>query len=159
LLAGSDSLRDSELAQSRAGYAGLEARLLRAEGRPADALAAAERTLAARAELAMSDTTIKMGLVEAVEAALALSELDRAEELLGIAGSLEPGELAPFLQAHAQRLQARLDAARGLGDRIDERFRAAEVTLREFGFAFDLAVTQLEHGEWLESEGRIEEAE
>ncbi len=158
LFAGLDSLRESELPQSRAGYAGLEARLLRAEGLPAEALAAAERALAVRGELAISDTTIKMGLVEAVEAALTLADLEKADELLGVVDSLEPGELAPFLQAHALRLRARLDGVRGLGKRIDEGFRAAAGIFREFDFAFYLAVTEAEHSEWLAGEGRIDEA-
>ena len=156
---GSEALRDSAGSQIRAGYAGIEARLLRAEGRPADALAAAERALAVRGELAMTDTSIKMGLVEAVEAALALPALDRADELLGIAESLDPGEVTPFLQAHTSRLRARIDAARGLDDRIDERFRTAAGILREFDLVFYLAVTQLEHGEWLEAQGQVEDAQ
>jgi tetratricopeptide (TPR) repeat protein len=155
----SDPLRDSAASQIRAGYAFAEARLLRAEGHPAEALAAAERALAVRVELAMTDTNIKMGLVEAIENALALSDLDKAEDLLGIAESLDPGELTPFLQAHASRLRARLDAACGRGERTDERFRTAAGIFSEFDFIFYLAVTQLEHGEWLEATNRAEEAQ
>ena len=155
----SEALRDSAASQIRAGYAGIEARLLRAEGNPADALAAAGRALAVRAELAMTDTSIKMGLVEAVEAALALPDLDRADELLGIAESLDPGEVTPFLQAQTSRLRARLDAARGLDDRIDERLRTAGGILREFDLVFYLAVTQLEHAEWLQAQRRVDEAQ
>jgi len=159
LFPATELLRDSSASQIRAGYAVVEARLLRAEHRPAEALAAAERALAVRVELAMTDTNIKMGLVEAVEAALALSDLDKAAELLGIAESLDPGELTPFLQAHGSRLRARLDAARGLDEGIDERFHTAAGIFRGFDFIFYLAVTQLEHGEWLEAEGRGEEAQ
>jgi class 3 adenylate cyclase/tetratricopeptide (TPR) repeat protein len=156
---GSEELRDSAGSQIRAGYAGIEARLLRAEGRPADALAAAERALGVRGELAMTDTSIKMGLVEAVEAALALPDLDRADELLGIAESLDPGEVTPFLQAHTSRLRARLDAARAVDERVDERFLTAAGIFREFDCVFYLAVTQLEHAEWLEAQGRVEDAQ
>ena len=50
----------------------------RAEGRPADALAAAERAFAFRDELSIVETGVKLSLIEAVEAALALRDLDKA---------------------------------------------------------------------------------
>ena len=56
-------------------------------------------------------------------------------------------------------LGARLDAARGKHERVDERFRAAAALFREFGLVFHLAVTQLEHGEWLAGQSRADEAE
>jgi hypothetical protein len=102
---------------------------------------------------------MKIGLVEAVEAALAVPDLDKAEQLLSIPESLDPGELTSFLQANAARLGARLDAARGRQERVDERFRAAAALFREFGVVFHLAVTQLEHGEWLAGQGRGDEAD
>jgi hypothetical protein len=37
---------------------------------------------------------------------------------------------------------------------IDERFRTPRRLFREFGFVFYLAVTQLEHGEWLDGGAR-----
>jgi ATP/maltotriose-dependent transcriptional regulator MalT len=98
-------------------------------------------------------------LVEACEAALALGDLDKAEQLLAIPESLYPGERTPMLQAHALRLRARLDAARGQGDRVDERFRTAGALFREFGFVFYEAVTQLEHAEWLTGQGRNDDAD
>ncbi len=159
LLVAAEALRDSDNPQSRAGFAVAEARVLRAEGRHAEALAAAERALALGGELAISDANMKSALVEATEAALALSDLDKAEELLAFPESLYPGELTPFLRGHAARLRARLDAARGETQGIEERFRGAASLFREFGFAFDLAVTQLEHAEWLAGQGRADEAE
>ena len=100
--------------------------------RPEPALAAVERARAARrgtatprrwrrasrasailGELPLSDRSVKSALVEAIEAALALGDLDKAEELLAIPAALDPGQLTPFLQANAARLGARLDAARG----------------------------------------------
>jgi tetratricopeptide (TPR) repeat protein len=159
LLLPAASLRESDNPQTRAGYAFVEARLLRAEGRPADALAAAERALAVQDELTITDTSVKTALVEATEAALDLGELDKAEALLAVPASLDPGELTPFLQAHAARLGARLDAARGKQERVDERFRAAAALFREFGLVFHLSVTQLEHGEWLVAQARADEAQ
>ena len=88
-----------------------------------------------------------------MEAALELGDLDKAEELLATSASLDPGELTPFLQASADRLRARLDAARGSRGGMDERFRAAAALFREFRIVFHLAVTQFEHGEWLADPG------
>ena len=42
---------------------------------------------------------------------------------------------------------------------IDERFVSAAALFREFGMVFHLAVTELEHGEWLAAQGRRDEAE
>src|SRR5439155_12306257 len=93
LLAAHESIAASDNRQTTAGYELLLARVLRAEGRNADALATAERVLALRAELSILDLSVKSGLVEAVEAALELGDLDKAGELLAIADSLDPGDL------------------------------------------------------------------
>ena len=159
LLAAADALRDSDNLQLRANYAGVEARLLRAQGRHAEALASAERALATLGELAITDSLIKAALVEATETALALPDLDKAEELLAIPESLDPGELTPFLHANTARLRARLDAARGNHEHVEERFNTAAGLFREVGLAFHLAVTQLDHAEWLTAQGRAGEAE
>jgi tetratricopeptide (TPR) repeat protein len=159
ILAAGDELRDSDHPQVRASYAGIEARLLRAEGRYADAVAAALRGIPTGDEPLIKDTFFRRALVEAIEAALAQPDLDRAEELLAIPESLEPGEMTPFLRANAARLRARLDAARGEDERIEESFRLAARLFNELGCSFHLAVTHLEHGEWLAGRGDAEEAE
>ena len=97
---------------------------------------------------------IKIALVEGTEAALALGDLDKAEKLLAIPESLDPGQLTPFLKANTARLRARLDAARGDHERVEERFRDAAAQYREFGLVFHHAVAQLEHAEWLIGQGR-----
>ena len=83
---------------------------------------------------------VKQGLVWAVEAALALGENERADELLTTVESLPPGLRLPFLEAQAQRFRARMS-----GDA--EGFKAAAARFREYDLPFWLAVTQLEHGE------------
>jgi len=72
---------------------------------------------------------------------------------------LDPGQLTPFLQAQTARLRARLEGARGQRQRVDEGFRSAAGLFRQFGLAFYLAVTQLEHAEGLAAHGRGEEAQ
>jgi hypothetical protein len=92
-----------------------------------------------------------------VEAALALSDLDRVEELLAIVDRLRPGERPPSLDALATRFRARLAAARGRPG-VEAGFKAAAGLLRELGMTFWLAVTLLEHGEWLAAGDRPGEA-
>jgi predicted ATPase/class 3 adenylate cyclase len=159
LLTASDKLRDSDNWQLRAGYAAEEARLLRAQGRTAEALAVAERTLAMVGELTITDSAIKACLVGAIEAALAIPDLEKAEGLLTTTESLDPGELTPFLHANTARLRARLDAARGDHERVEDRFRSAANLFREFGLVFHVAVTQVEHAAWLASHQRADEAD
>jgi hypothetical protein len=159
LLAAADTLRDSDNPQLKAGYTAVEARLLRAHGQPTQALAAAERALATRGQLAITDTYIKTAWVEACEAALALPDLDKADQLLAIPQTLDPGQLTPLLHAHSLRLRARLDAARDTHQQVDERFRAATALYREFDLTFHQAVSQLEHADWLTNQNRADEAE
>ena len=158
LLAAADTLRNSDNPQIRAGHAAVEARLLRADGQPTQALVAAEQGLATLGELAITDTNIKTAWVEACEAALALPDLDKADELLAVPETLDPGQLTPLLHAHSLRLRARLDAARDTHNNVDERFRAATALYREFDLTFHQAVSQLEHADWLTSQNRADEA-
>jgi tetratricopeptide (TPR) repeat protein len=95
----------------------------------------------------------------AVEAALALDEVSRAEELLAVVDALPLGISPQFLQAHSARFRARLAARRGDLDEADRLFRRGAGLFRELGFPFYLAVTLLEQGEWLVAQGRRDEAE
>ena len=151
-------LETSENPQSRAGFAAVLARVLRAEGDHVEALAAARRGLALRAEISMVDIAVKGSFVEAVESSLALGDLELADELLLLPASLDPGDLTPFLQASVDRLRARLQAARGAEDGVEDGFRSAGALLREFGIVFHAAVAELEHAEWLVGQGRADEA-
>jgi predicted ATPase/class 3 adenylate cyclase len=159
LVDGAQTLRTNVNPQLAAGYAAVEARVLRAEERLSEALACAERGLATLGQLAITDSSIKIALVEATEAALALVNFDKAQELLTIFESLDPGQLTPFLRAHSARLRTRLDAARGEINGIDAGFGGAAATFREFGLVFYVAVTQLEHAEWLTEQGRSDDAQ
>jgi predicted ATPase len=159
MLEAAEALRTSTNSQFRADLATSEAQVLRLHGRYSDALAAAERALETRDELSISDIRVKSAVVEGIEAALALPDLDAAERLLAIPEALYPGQLTPFLQANVARLRARLDAARGEVEGVDERFRLAENMCREFSLVFFEAVARLEHAEWLVGHGRAEEAD
>jgi predicted ATPase/class 3 adenylate cyclase len=159
LLTASDRLRESDNWQGRAAYAVEQTRLLRLEGRADEALAVAERSLATLGELTLTDTAIKTSLVEAIEAALTVPDLKKAGQLLATSESADPGERTPFLKANIFRLSARFDAAGGNHEPVEDRFRAAATLFREFGLVFHVAVTQLEHAEWLTTQDRAEDAE
>lgn len=133
-------LRDAEDLQVRTGTSIAEARILRAEGRLGEALAAAESALGARRELGITYLMVKLALVEALEAAFELGDVDRVQELLSGIDSLRPGERPPLLEAQAQRFHAKLT-----GD--EAGFSEAAALLRALSLNFYLAVTLLEHGE------------
>jgi class 3 adenylate cyclase/predicted ATPase len=136
-----------------------EAVLLLAEGRTAEALRSAEAAYETRHTLGTAYEPVKEAFVVAVEAALALGDVSRAEELLALVDTLPPGGSSQFLQAHFSRFHARLAVCRGDVDQADRLFRRGAGLFRELAFPFYLAVTLLEQGEWLVAQGRRDEAE
>jgi tetratricopeptide (TPR) repeat protein len=137
--------------QHRAMNANIAALVSQAEGENERALAAAEQLVDLMGVLGTRHESVKLGLVQALEAAFALGRFERVEELLEKIETLRPGELSPFLRAQAARFRGRLGSEGG--------FNTAAATFREYGIVFWLAVTLLEHGEWLTGQGRAEEAE
>jgi tetratricopeptide (TPR) repeat protein len=136
-----------------------EAALLLAEGKDAEALRSAELSLDTRHAIGISYEAVKESFVVAVEAALALDDVGRAEELLVLVDTLPPGGSPQFLQAHSSRFRARLAARRADPGEVDRLFKRAGGLFREIAFPFYLAVTLLEHGEWLFAQDRGEEAQ
>jgi predicted ATPase/class 3 adenylate cyclase len=145
--------------QQRTAYRAAESVVLRAEGKDRQALAAADEVLTAGVEIRPADQSVKVAFPQALEAALALGERERAEQLLTPIEALPPGRLAPSLRAYAARFRARLAAEEGETRKAERGFAAAASTFREFGMVFWLAVTLTEQSEWLTSEGRAAEAE
>jgi len=152
------SVESSSDVQVRPVLASIHAAVLRAEGREADALAAGEEAFDARRNVGASHQCVKLGLVEAVEAAFALDNLNKVEQLLATVDALRPGETAPYMRAQSSRFRARLAAARSENDRVATRFKTAAAIFREFGIPFWLAVTETEYGTWLAEHGHAEEA-
>ena len=153
-----DSVADSDQSEQSLGYKACEARLLRAEGRGREALEAAETALAGHDELGMTSWVTKMALAEVLEASLALNETAKARETLALLDALRPGELTPILRGLRARFRGLL-AARDNEPQAGYHFTDAERVYREVGAPFFLAVTQLEHAEWLGATGERERAE
>jgi len=142
--------------QDQACYAAAEAALALADGRPHEALAAAERGTSHVSTLGVANQAVKHPLVHGIEAALAIGDRGKAEELLSTIEGLPPGVRPPFLDGQAHRFRARLAST---ADAADSDYRTASTRFRELELPFWLAVTLLEHGEWLGDQGRSDEAE
>jgi class 3 adenylate cyclase/tetratricopeptide (TPR) repeat protein len=151
--------RNSEHRDMAASFAVMEARLLRALNKPAEALAAAERGLSHRSHVGITATYVKGCLVEALEAALDLDDQTAVDELLALLDGLQPGERTPSLEAQRARFHARVDARRASHEHVDSGYRTAEALFRDHELVFHLAVTQLEHAEWLTGQGLSDDAQ
>ena len=152
LLALPEYFRDVPELQDRAIHAGARAALLYAEGRHEEAFEAGAEAAGYAADLGAGQQGVKQGLVWAVASALELGENGRADELLATVEQLPPGLRPPFVEAQAHRFRARMN---------DEEagFKTAAGGFREYNFPFWLAVTELEHGEWLVRHDRAPDAE
>jgi hypothetical protein len=98
---------------------------------------------------------VKFGFLHGLEAARALGDEQKLNELLGIVEALPPGLSAPFFEATAQRFRGHLA---GADPGADRHFTAAAAQLRALELPFHLAVVQLEHGEWLLARERQDDA-
>jgi len=147
----------SDSDESSSAYKVYEARTLRAEGRIQEALTTAEAALAFRDTLGMTSWSTKGAIAEALECSLALGDTEKTQELLGILDALRPGELTPMYRGIRARFRARLAAAAG-GTDAGAHFQEAERVYEGLGTPFFLAVTQLEHAEWLAAQGEAADA-
>jgi hypothetical protein len=100
----------------------------------------------------------KPAFVEALEAALAMGEIERAEEVHRLVTDAPPGAQTPLLRAQAARFGARIAVAKGAAEEVEPGFKAAAGLLRELGTPFLLAQTLFEHGEWLVGQERLVDA-
>jgi predicted ATPase/class 3 adenylate cyclase len=153
LVARLDEFTNSADAQERAAFATGASRLLLAQGDPEGALRVAQIALDTGEEMGFAQEYWKEPFVTALEAALLLDDEARANELLGVIDAVPPGRRTQFFQAHALRFRARL-AARVDESDADRLFKGAAGLFRELAMPFYLAVTELEHAEWLAAHGR-----
>ena len=145
--------------QERMAFLAAQAVVHRVAGRLEDALKVAEEALEGRSSLGLIFPGVKLAFATGADAALALGDLPRVNEFLAVPAGLGAGDTTPLWVAHESRVKARLTARQGGSDDADEGFRRAAGAFREAGVPFWLAVTLLEHGEWLSEVGRREEAE
>jgi hypothetical protein len=128
-----------------------------ADGRYEDALVGAEDAVVVGEPMGIAFEAVRESMVILGEAALALGDTARLDALVAQIESLPPGSRPQFLEAHAIRFRAR--SAEGAD--ADRLFRRAVASFRELEFPFYLAVTLLEHAEFLsgpEAEPLLSEA-
>ena len=156
LLSRFEELAGSGDAQAQSCYHPALAAVRLAEGDHRAALVAAKQAFATGEHLGMTVQSVKLGFLHGLEAARALDDEVTMKELLQIVEALPSGLSAPFYDATAQRFRAHLG---GNDPGSDRHFTAAAAQFRAIGLPFHLAVVQLEHGEWLTTRGRPDDAQ
>jgi class 3 adenylate cyclase/tetratricopeptide (TPR) repeat protein len=156
LLSRFEELGRSGDAQAESAYQPALAAVRSAEGNHQAALAAAEQAFAAREQFGVAAQGVKLGFLHALEAADALGDHSKLNELVEIVEALPAGLRPPLLDATAHRFRAHLA---GNDPGADRHFTAAAAQLRTLDLPFHLAVVQLEHGEWLIARGRPGDAQ
>ena len=144
--------------QESGAYQCAHARLLLAQGDPAEALETAEHAFSLNADFGFAAETVKESFVVAGEAALALGDRAKLAELLAGVAALPPGRRTRFYEAQTLRFRARLVGDGDLAD-AERGFTEAAALFGQIGMPFYLAVVQLEHAELLAASGRAEECE
>jgi class 3 adenylate cyclase/tetratricopeptide (TPR) repeat protein len=142
--------------QARAALRVATAQVHLADGKASEARADAEEAFSLYGDIGWRHVIFKHALVEALEARFALADAPGVESLLHEMECLRPVELTPYLQAQMARFAARLGVFRSSHSDVEPSFMAAEATFRHLGVPFWLAVTLLEHGERLSTDGRAE---
>jgi hypothetical protein len=135
--------------QERAQHSFAMATVLLARGDAAAALEAAQAAVETSAANGVRFEAVKEAYVVAIEAALRSGDRESAERLIAAVEAMPPGGMPQFLRAHASRFRARLGSPRA-----DDLFKGAAALFRELGLPFYLAVTNLEHAEWLAARKR-----
>jgi tetratricopeptide (TPR) repeat protein len=149
---------DAHHTEIRVRVGSSEVELLNAEGRPAEALALSRQLLEAIPKLGLADLGIKRTVAHAVAAALELGELDAAAAMLTMVRQARPGLVSPELHGHVARLDAHLSALRGNHDSVEAGFETAVAAFRELSAPFEQGVALCELAEWLEGQGRSDDA-
>jgi class 3 adenylate cyclase/tetratricopeptide (TPR) repeat protein len=140
LLALFGRLEESSDVQDQGTYLAAVSAIRRAEGRLEEAIEAGAATLSTARTLGPAFQGVKHGVVDALEAALALGDTARADELFAFIDGLVSVQRPPYLDAHAVRLRAReAGDAKGLA--------AAAGRFRTLSIPFWLGVTLLEQAE------------
>jgi class 3 adenylate cyclase/tetratricopeptide (TPR) repeat protein len=145
----------SENLQRRSMYLASAGSVAAAEGRLEEAIdLGLEATRLSRDVGGDAFQQVKLGLVTAIEAELALARRDRADELVASIEAVPRGLRSPYLGSQAERFRAHLAAGEG----AEEHFDAAARAFRALGTPFWLAVTLLEHGGLTGDESSLDEA-
>jgi class 3 adenylate cyclase/tetratricopeptide (TPR) repeat protein len=131
-----------------------------ARGEHHRAIDQAQRALLEAPALAgMRHPIIRVALPLIVDSALECNAIVTAQQLLDNLESLPPGHLSPFLMAQIAESRARISAARGIDDGVEELFRAAVRILSQPDVPYFRARVQGFLAEWLDEQGQRADAE
>jgi tetratricopeptide (TPR) repeat protein len=126
-----------------------------AAGRAEEALEQGKRMLShAIDKLGASNQSVRNAWPEALAAALALARPDDAHWLLTLLAERPPGHIPPYLEAHLIRGRARLAAAEGRNDTVEEDLNRAVAGFQTLGYPYWVAVTQADLVAWLTAQQR-----
>ncbi|MFY9588256.1 MAG: AAA family ATPase, partial [Actinomycetota bacterium] len=153
-----DPLKDSTGAMDLSSYKECEAWVLFGEGRYADAVATATAGAENSRAVGFRNPAMKYNVVALIEAALAGGDLETAERWIVEIEALPPVDRSPHLVTLAERVRALLAIARGTEEDVETRFLKAVDGFRAVKMAFWIAVTSLDLGSWLVSQGREPDA-
>jgi len=155
------SFGDSDNVQTRATYLAAEGFVALAEGNAALALEASSRAIddVIQGGHEFAHEAVRIAFPEALEAAIALGDLEAVRKLVELVESRPRGETPPFLRAEGTRAKALLAVAEGHDEGVVENLVTAEGGLRDLGHPYWTARVQLDRAEWLAGRGRTEEAE
>ena len=151
---------DTDDVQNRAADSSLVAAVALAEGDHRLALEAATRAL----DMGINDLqlpsheSVRAAFPDGVDAALALGDLDAVDRLVALFADRPPGAVPPFLRMHVRRARALVAAARGDNATVEDDLRAAAAVMADLGYRYWQARLQLDLGEWLARQARLEEA-
>jgi class 3 adenylate cyclase/tetratricopeptide (TPR) repeat protein len=137
--------------QDRCTWLSTTAALRRSEGRHEEAISAGTATIDAARVLGTSFQSVKHGVTDAIESALALGDNGKAQELLGFVDGLPKAGRPPFLEAQSRRFRA-------LMAKDADGLEAAARLFRDLEAPFPRAVALLEHAELTGSEESLTEA-
>jgi tetratricopeptide (TPR) repeat protein len=128
------------------------------EGHPDLALMLAEAISQEADKLAIRHPTLRRAWICGVNAALELGDLESAERLMKLFEGSPPGQLSPMLLGSIDRYRARLLAAAGVSDGVDERYGSAVRAFVDVGMPFEEATARLDRARWLAVQARVEDA-
>jgi class 3 adenylate cyclase/tetratricopeptide (TPR) repeat protein len=141
------ALESSDEIQSRTSFQLGRALLQHVEGRYREAYDAAREAMEIRDVLGVDTTLLKLAVMQAADAALAMGDLDALEQVLAPISKLLPGERTPSIDAILAWGRARLLAARNASDEADEAFVRAVDGFRRAGTPFLKARVLLDQAE------------
>jgi hypothetical protein len=157
-LAGMETWRDSEDQELADGYALAHASSVLANGDAAGAQPELERLARYYATAYGNGENLRGAWPATMDAALALGNLDLADELMELLEQIPPGVIAPYLRAQLSRNKARVAAARGEHEMVEQHFQAAVDTLGALGYPYWGAVARADFAHWLAGQSRSEQA-